>query len=304
MTSLKNKYLIVISGPTGIGKTGLSINIAKNLETEIISADSRQFYKELKIGTAAPSSEQLSEVNHYCIGNKSINDYYSIYKFEQDVLNILEKLFNKSNTVILTGGSGLYIDAVCLGVDDIPDIDETIRLKVLKKYEEEGIEGLRFDLKTLDPEFYVKADLRNPKRMMRALEVCLMTGKPFSGFRKGLETKRNFKTIWIGLNRDRDELYHIINERVDKMIDDGLVDEAKKFHPLKHLNSLNAVGYKELFGYFDGDYSLEKAIELIKRNSRRYAKRQLTWFNKNKNISWFHPDESHNIINYIQQHLV
>lgn len=280
----------------------MSIRIAREVDTEIISADSRQFYRELKIGTAAPSLDQLSKVNHHCVGNKSVNDYYSIYMFEQDVLNILESLFNKSDSVIMTGGSGLYIDALCSGVDDIPDIDETIRLRVLKKYEEEGIEGLRFDLKTLDHEFYEKADLRNPKRLMRALEVCLKTGKPFSSFRKGFQTDRNFIPIWIGLNRDRKELYEIINKRVDKMLENGLVDEAREFYPLKHLNSLNTVGYKELFGYFDGELTLEKAIELIKRNSRRYAKRQLTWFNKNKKITWFHPDEFSNIINHIRDY--
>ena len=298
-----NKYLFVIVGPTGIGKTELSIGIAEKLKTEIISADSRQFYRELKIGTAAPDSGQLKKIKHHFIGNRSIAEYYSIFMFEQDVLKILDNLYSKYGSVIMTGGSGLYIDAVCSGVDDIPDIEEQIREEILKKYEKEGIEGLRFDIKKLDPYFYDSADLKNPKRLMRALEVCVMTGKPFSSFRKGSLVKRPFNIKLIGLNRDREELYNIINKRVDKMIEEGLIEEAKEFYSKKHLNSLNTVGYKELFPFFDGEYPIDRAIELIKRNSRRYAKRQLTWFNKNKNIKWFHPDDEEDIIEYIHSEI-
>jgi len=299
MNNSARKFLIVVVGPTGIGKTELCINLAIKLNTEIISADSRQFYRELQIGTAAPTIEQLSRVNHHCVGNKSITDYYSIFKFEQDVLGILDNLFTGTRNVILTGGSGLYVDAVCSGVDDIPDIDDDIRLAVLKKFNEEGIEGIRFEIRRLDPEYYNSADLKNPKRLIRALEVCLMTGRPYSSFRTGKIVKRPFEIIWLGLNRERSELYEIINHRVDKMFEEGLLDEARSLEKHKKLNSLNTVGYKELFPYLDGDYSLDKAVELIKRNSRRYAKRQLTWFNKNKLIKWFHPDEINNIIKYI-----
>lgn len=293
------KFLIVIAGPTGIGKTGLSINIAGKLHAEIISADSRQFYRELGIGAAAPTTEQLEAVKHHCVGNKSVKDYYSIYKFEQDVLDILQNIYLKSDTAIMTGGSGLYIDAVCKGVDDIPDIDESIRKDVLHKYREEGVEGIRFEIKKLDPDYYDIADLKNPKRLIRALEVCKMTGKAFSSFRTGLSVKRTFNIIQIGLNRDRKELYDLINLRVDNMINKGLVKEAKALFEHRGLNSLNTVGYKELFPYFEGVYSLERAIDLIKRNSRRYAKRQLTWFNKNKNIRWFHPDDQEGILDYL-----
>ncbi len=299
MSILDNKYLIVIVGPTGIGKTELSIKIASRLQTEIVSADSRQFYKDLKIGTAAPTAEQLATIRHHCIGNKSAEDYYSIYMFEQDVLNILAKLYLDSDFAIMTGGSGLYIDAVCKGVDDIPDIDDKIRNDILQKYKEEGIEGLRFEIKRLDPEYYEEADLRNPKRLIRALEVCIMTGKPFSAFHKGIEVSRPFKILWIGLNRDRQELYDLINLRVDTMIKNGLLEEVKSLSKYRNLNALNTVGYKELFPYFDGEYSIERAIELIKRNSRRYAKRQLTWFNRNDEIRWFHPDNSEGILEYI-----
>ena len=296
-------YLIVILGPTAIGKTDLSIEIAQNFDTCIISADSRQIYKELKIGTAIPSNEQLNAVQHYFIGNKSIHDYYNASMYECEVIDLLSKLFKDKKAVILTGGSGMYIDAVCNGIDDLPTIDADLRNELKTKFNEEGIEGLRFDLKKLDPKYYAEVDLRNPKRILKALEVCIMTGKPYSYYRTNTKKKRDFEIIKIGLNREREELYHIINIRVDKMIEDGLVDEAKKFYKFKNYNSLNTVGYKELFGYFDNEYSLYKAIELIKRDSRRYAKRQLSWFNRDKTINWFHRNEKNEIFKFINQKL-
>ncbi len=294
------KTLIVIVGPTGIGKTDLGIYLAKKLGTEILSADSRQFYRELKIGTAVPSDEQLNTVKHHFIGNKSIHDYYNASSFEFEVIELLSRLFKEKNQLILLGGSGMYVDAVCTGIDDLPEIDQKLRTQLLKKYEKEGIESLRFELKKLDPDYYAITDLKNHKRLLKALEITIMTGQPYSSFRKGVVKKRDFKIIKIGLNIERDALYKGIDNRVDKMLKKGLVDEAKQFHPLKRMNSLNTVGYKELFPYFEGKYSLDRAVELIKRNSRRYAKRQLSWFNRDKEIKWFEPGEKEKIFNFVQ----
>ncbi|MCF6240368.1 MAG: tRNA (adenosine(37)-N6)-dimethylallyltransferase MiaA [Bacteroidales bacterium] len=296
---MDNKTLIVIVGPTGIGKTDLGIYLAQKLDTEIISADSRQFFRELKIGTAVPDAEQLKAVKHHFIGNKSIHDYYNASSFEFEVIDLLKKRFVEKNHMIMLGGSGMYVDAVCKGIDDLPEIDMEIRNSLIKKFETEGIESLRFELKRLDPDYYAIADLKNPKRLLKALEITLQTGKPYSTFRTKTTKKRDFKIIKIGLNMDREKLYKRIEERVDKMIESGLVNEAKQFIRYKHLNSLNTVGYKELFPYFDGEYSLERAIELIKRNSRRYAKRQLSWFNRDKEIRWFQPDEAEKILNFV-----
>ncbi len=295
--------LIVINGPTAIGKTDLSIYLAKKLDTEIISADSRQFYKELKIGTAVPDNAQLKSVKHHFIGNKSIHDYYNASSFEFEVINLLKKLFLKTNQVIMVGGSGMYVDAVCKGIDDLPEIDMEIRSSLIKKFETEGIESLRFELKRLDPDYYAVADLKNPKRLLKALEITLQTGKPYSTFRTKTIKKRDFNILKIGLNMDREKLYERIELRVDKMIENGLIDEAKQFIEYKKLNSLNTVGYKELFPYLEGEYSLERAIELIKRNTRRYAKRQLSWFNRDKEINWFMPDEKEKILNFILKNL-
>jgi len=294
------KNLIVIIGPTGIGKTDLSIEIAQKLNTEIISCDSRQIYKELKIGTAVPSDVQLNKVKHHFIGNKSIYDYYNASMFEVEVLELLEKLFLKFENVIMTGGSGLYVDAVCNGIDDLPTIEQELRTDLMQRLNTEGIESLRMQLKMLDPDYYKQADIRNPKRILKALEVTLQTGKPYSTFLTKSKRTRDFKITKIGLQRDRDELYERINLRVEQMINDGLIDEAKMFYKDKHLNSLNTVGYKELFDYFDGNISLEKAIELIKRNSRHYAKRQISWFGRDKEISWFHPEYKDEIIEFIR----
>ncbi|HAN18658.1 MAG: tRNA (adenosine(37)-N6)-dimethylallyltransferase MiaA [Bacteroidetes bacterium GWC2_33_15] len=294
------KKLIVIIGPTGIGKTDLSIEIAQELNTEIISCDSRQIYKELKIGTAVPTNIQLNKVKHHFIGNKSIYDYYNASMFEVEVLELLDKLFLKNETVIMTGGSGLYIDAVCKGIDDLPTIDQELRAELINRLNKEGIESLRMHLKMLDPDYYKEADIRNPKRILKALEVTLQTGKPYSTFLTKPRRTRDFKIVKIGLQRNRNELYERINLRVDQMIDDGLIDEARIFYKDRLLNSLNTVGYKELFDYFDGSSTLEKAIELIKQNSRHYAKRQISWFGRDKEIAWFHSDRKNEILEFIR----
>jgi len=291
--------LIVIVGPTGIGKTDLSINIAKHLDTHIISSDSRQVYSELKIGTAPPRPEQLSEIKHYMIANKSIHDYYNASMYELEVIDLIKNISQQKDSVLLVGGSGMYVDAVCYGIDDLPNIDQDLRNSLIKKYNNEGIESIRFDLKILDFETYKKIDLHNSKRILKALEISIQTGIPYSKFLTKNKKKRDFEIIKIGLNRERAELHQRINQRVDIMVTDGLVNEAKIFYKYKDNNSLNTVGYKELFAHFDGEYDFETAIELIKRNSRRYARRQLTWFNKYSDIEWFHPLEEQKIINYI-----
>jgi tRNA dimethylallyltransferase len=299
--SLNNNFLIIILGPTGIGKTNLSIEIAKHFDTEIISSDSRQIYKELKIGTAVPSEEQLQTVRHHFIGNKSIFDYYNVSMYEIEVNDFLSDFYKNKSIALLVGGSGMYIDAVCNGIDDLPQIDFQIRNELQQKFENEGIESLRFELKRLDPDHYLKVDLKNHKRILKALEICLQTGKTYTSFLTNPQKKRNFKTIKIGLNRNRTELHDIINQRVDKMVEEGLIDEAKTFYQYRNLNSLNTVGYKEFFDYLDGKTDLETAIELLKRNTRRYARRQLTWFHKDTEIKWFEPHQKKEIIDYINQ---
>lgn len=286
-----SKKLIVITGPTGVGKTDLSIEIAQMLDTVIISSDSRQIYKELKIGTAVPSHEQLQAVKHYFIGSQSIHDYYNASEFEFAVIGLLKELFKEKDIVVMTGGSMLYIDAVCKGIDDLPTVDTEIRKKLIAQFEREGIESLRFDLKRLDPIYYKEVDLKNPKRLLKALEICLMTGKPYSSFRTNKKKKRDFEILKIALERPREILYERINKRVDKMIEAGLIEEAKHFFEYRHLNSLNTVGYKELFAHWEGKCSLEKAIELIKRNSRHYAKRQLSWFKRDPEVHWFNAND-------------
>ena len=297
------KTLIVITGPTGIGKTDLSIELAQMLDTYIISSDSRQIYKELKIGVARPSEKDLAKVKHFMIANKSVYDYYSAGKYELEVLDILKDVFKSKDTVLLVGGSGMYIDAVCKGIDALPDADQEIRKQLTEKYEKEGIESLRFDLKRLDPEQYKIIDLNNPKRLLRAVEVCIQTGKTYTSFLSKANKKRDFKILKIGLEREREELYNRINKRVDLMIEEGLLEEAKQFLKDKNLNSFNTVGYKELFPYFEGKYDLEEAVRLIKRNSRRYAKRQITWFKRDKDYIWFHPDKKQAIFEFILQNI-
>jgi tRNA dimethylallyltransferase len=297
------KTLVTIVGPTGIGKTDLSIKLALEIDAEIISADSRQFYRELKIGTAMPEMHQLSAVNHHFVGHLSILDYYNASMFEIDVLKLLDDLYKTKNQAVMVGGSGMYIDVVCNGIDDLPDIDQEIRNQLQEKFEKEGIESLRFELKRLDPEYYKIVDLKNPKRILKGLEICLMTGKTYTSFRTSIKKERNFTILKIGLNMDREKLYKRIDTRVDKMIEDGLIDEAREFYPHRNLNSLKTVGYKELFECFDGNYDLDKAIELIKRNSRHYAKRQLTWFARDKEIKWFEPDDYKGIMGFIHSNL-
>ncbi|MCK5822572.1 MAG: tRNA (adenosine(37)-N6)-dimethylallyltransferase MiaA [Bacteroidales bacterium] len=298
-----NKNLIVILGPTGIGKTDLSIDIAKELNTCIISSDSRQIYEELKIGTAVPSDEQLKKVKHYFIANKSIYDYYNASQFEFEVIDLLNELFKTTNNVLLVGGSGMYIDAVCNGIDDLPTIDDEVRQNLLTRLDNEGIDSLRIELHKIDPDYYLIADVKNPKRIIKALEVFIMTGKPYSSFLTKNKKERDFNIIKIGLNIDRQKLYERINLRVDIMIENGLEDEARKFYKDKNLNALNTVGYKEFFEYFDNKITLDKAIELIKRNSRHYAKRQLSWFNRDKSIKWFAPSEKEVVIDFINSEI-
>ena len=294
------KTLIVILGPTGIGKSDLSINIARHFNTEIISADSRQIFRELSIGTAVPSPSDLKRVKHHLIQNLSIHDDYNASKYETDALEIINHLFKSKDIVILCGGSMLYIDAVCKGIDTIPDVNKQIHEQILKEYNEQGIEHLRFKLKKLDPVYYNKVDLKNTNRIIHALDITLTTGKPYSSFRTGEKKQRPFKIIKIGLNTDRQKLYDRINRRVDKMIKNGLIEEAKSVYPYHKLNALNTVGYKELFDYFDKKSELHDVIKKIKTNTRHYAKKQLTWFTKDDEIHWFQPSMEKEIINFIQ----
>jgi tRNA dimethylallyltransferase len=295
---MKN-ILIVLLGPTGVGKTDISINIASHFKCEIISADSRQFFREMRIGTAIPSELQLQTIKHHFIRFLSIEDYYSSSLFERDVLDLLPQLFSKNNVTIMSGGSGMYIDAVCNGIDEIPDIDPSVREKYIARYRKEGIEGLKATLKQLDPVHYTKVDLNNYKRILRALEICETAGRPYSSFLKKQKRERDFGIIKIGIERSREDLYHRINSRVDEMVRLGLEEEARQLYNFRNLNALNTVGYREYFEFFDGNISMEKAIELIKRNSRRYAKRQLTWWGKDKEIRWFKPGELKEIIEFI-----
>ena len=276
--------LLIITGPTAVGKTEYAIEMAKSLNTEIISCDSRQMYREMRIGTAVPSEKELTTVKHHFIGNISIHDYYNVSMFEQDCLQLLEQLFTKHETVVMTGGSGLYIDAICKGIDDFPTVDVEIRKTVAGWFNAEGIEYLRRQLKVLDPEHYSKVDLRNHKRIMKAIEVCLQTGKPYSSFLTAQQRKRPFDVEKIIINRPREELYERINRRTTMMMEQGLLEEVKTLYPFRHLNALNTVGYKELFAYIDGHYDLDAAVELIRRNTRRYAKRQLTWLARDTKV--------------------
>ncbi|MDR2383074.1 MAG: tRNA (adenosine(37)-N6)-dimethylallyltransferase MiaA [Prevotellaceae bacterium] len=283
--------LLVLLGATGIGKTDLSINLAKYFGTEIVSADSRQAYKELDIGTAPPSPAQLAEVRHHFVKSHSIFDDYTAGKYEIEALETIDRLFETNDFVWLVGGSGLYIDAVCKGIDDIPGADAELRKSIVERFETEGIESLRFELTRLDPDIYNVIDIHNPRRVMRALEACISSGKPYSSLRKNFAKSRPFKIVKIGLTIDRNLLYERINTRVDKMLDAGLENEARTLYRFKELNALKTVGYRELFDYFEGKTSLDESVELIKRNTRRYAKRQISWFARYPEIKWFHPDD-------------
>ena len=294
-----DKTLIVITGPTAVGKTRLCIDIAKHFDIPIINADSRQIYKELKIGTARPTDEEMLEVKHYFVGTLSLDDYYSASLYEQQVLALLEEQFKTHDFALMSGGSMMYIDAVCNGIDDIPTIDDGTRETMKRRLQEEGLEKLCEELKQLDPEYYEIVDRQNPKRVVHALEICTMTGQTYTSFRKREQKRRPFRVVKIGLNRERTELYDRINARVDKMMANGFLKEAEGLFERKDLNALNTVGYKELFDYFEGRWTLKEAIERIKGNTRRYARKQLTWYKKDEQMKWFHPDQKEDIINYI-----
>ncbi|CCZ80783.1 tRNA dimethylallyltransferase 1 [Odoribacter laneus] len=294
------KRLIVLLGPTGVGKTELSIEIARHFHTSIISCDSRQIYREMRIGTAVPSREQLSAVPHFFIHTLSVKDYYNSWQFEQQALDKIRELHHTAEVVLLVGGSMMYIDALCKGIDDIPTIDPELREQLMNRMEVEGVEAIRDLLKKLDPVFYAQVDLNNAKRVLHAVEVCMMAGKPYSSLRTNQPKKREFDILKIGLNREKTELYDRIDKRVDIMLEEGLEGEARSLYPLRHLNPLNTVGYKEFFEYFDNKIDYEEAVRLIKRNSRRYAKKQLSWFRRDTAIHWFHPDDKENIFRWIE----
>lgn len=297
------KTLLVLIGPTGVGKTELSLRLAEKFGSPIISSDSRQLYADLKIGTAAPTPEQLNKVPHHFVGTLKLTDYYSAAQYEAEVLKLLEKLFQSKDVIVMTGGSMMYVDAVCKGIDDIPTVDKETRELLIHRYEAEGLERLCSELKLLDPEYYKIVDLKNPKRVIHALEICYMTGKTYTSFRTRSTRERPFHILKIGLTRDREELYERINRRVDIMMEDGLLEEVKSVYPYKHLNSLNTVGYKELFNYLDGVWDLPFAIEKIKQNSRIYSRKQMTWFKRDNEITWFHPDQEVDIMDYIKKKL-
>lgn len=293
--------LVVILGPTGVGKTELCLRVAEHFGIPIINADSRQVFREIPIGTAAPTAEQQERVKHFFVGNLSLNDYYSASIFEEDVMDLLAGYYNESRKLaLMAGGSMMYIDSVCNGIDDIPTVDVNTREEMKHRYQEEGLEALCAELKKLDPDYYNIVDKKNPKRVVHALEICKMTGKPYTSFRKNERKQRPFNILKIGLNREREELYSRINSRVDGMVANGLIDEAHRVYPQRGLNALNTVGYKELFDFFDGKCSEEEAIFRIKCDSRKYCRKQLTWFRRDTEITWFHPDNIEEIIKYIE----
>ncbi|MBO7598896.1 MAG: tRNA (adenosine(37)-N6)-dimethylallyltransferase MiaA [Bacteroidales bacterium] len=299
------KHLIIITGPTASGKTDLAVTLAEHFDTEIISADSRQIFKEMRIGTAVPDDEVLHRVKHHFIQTRSVKEYYNAFMYETEVIDLLEQqLFVNHDVVIMCGGSMMYVDAVCNGIDLIPDPDMEVRNRLWQQFENEGIEPLRQQLLQLDPDYYKICDLNNHKRIIKALEVSIQTGKPYSSFRTGNKKQRSFSIIKIGVNYPREILHQRINQRVDKMIGEGLLDEAQSLYSLKHLNSLNTVGYRELFDFFDNKTSLETAVELIKRNTRRYARKQISWFNGDNDLVWFQPDKVDDIINYCNSKII
>ena len=292
--------LIVITGPTAVGKTALTIELARHYDTPVINADSRQIYRELKIGTAAPSDEQQQQARHYFVGTKSIHDYYNASMYEQEVMSLLSESTTQIN--LLAGGSMMYIDAVCNGIDDIPTVRDDIREEMKRRYQEEGLEALCADLQRLDPEHYAIVDRQNYRRVIHALEICYQTDKTYTSFRTQAKKERPFQIVKIGLNCERDILYNRINARVDEMMERGLMQEAESLYAFRQLNALNTVGYKELFDYMDGRWSLEEAIERIKGNTRRYARKQLTWFKRDQQVQWFRPDQKDEILKYIAQY--
>ncbi len=292
--------LIVITGPTAVGKTALTIELARYYNTPVINADSRQIYRELKIGTAAPSEEQLKQARHYFVGTKSIHDYYNASMYEQEVMSLLSESTTQIN--LLAGGSMMYIDAVCNGIDDIPTVRDDIREEMKRRYQEEGLEALCADLQRLDPEHYAIVDRQNYRRVIHALEICYQTGKTYTSFRTQAKKERPFRIVKIGLNCERDILYNKINARVDEMMENGLLQETESLYKFRQLNALNTVGYKELFDYMDGCWPLEEAVERIKGNTRRYARKQLTWFKRDEQMQWFRPNQKDEILKYITQY--
>lgn len=293
------KTLVVLLGPTGVGKTELSLKLAELLHSPILNADSRQMYRDIPVGTAAPTQDILKRVPHYFVGTLGLEDYYSAARFESDVMALTGKLFQTHDVLLLSGGSMMYIDAVCNGIDDIPTIDDETREMMREKYKKEGLEQLQQELKLLDPEYAGIVDMKNHKRVIHALEICYMTGRTYTSFRCREQKKRPFRILKIGLQRDREELYARINNRVDDMLKNGLLEEAETVYPHRSLNSLNTVGFKELFNYLDGTWSFELAVEKIKRSTRIYSRKQMTWFKRDKSIHWFHPDDESAILSLL-----
>jgi len=294
--------LVVITGPTAVGKTALTIKLAQYYNVPVINADSRQIYRELKIGTAAPTAEQLQQVKHYFVGTKSIDDYYNASMYEQEVMKLLDTHRERSTVHVLSGGSMMYIDAVCNGIDDIPTVRDDIRREMKRRYEDEGLEALCDELRQLDPEHYAVVDLKNHRRVIHALEICHQTGQTYTSFRTQQKKQRPFRIVKIGLNREREELYQRINQRVDQMMQDGLLEEVRGLMDKRETNALNTVGYKELFNYLDGLWTLDEAVERIKGNTRRYARKQLTWYKRDEKMRWFHPDQIEEILNYLKHY--
>ncbi len=297
-TSSSVPTLIVLVGPTGIGKTDLSLRLAEHFACPILNADSRQLYRDIPIGTAAPTAEELQRVRHHFVGLLGLDAYYSAAKYEEEALRVLQAEFAKTNVCLLSGGSMMYVDAVCNGIDDIPTVDDETRALLKERYATEGLSPLVAELRLLDPEYYAVCDLRNPKRVVHALEICYMTGRTFTSFRRGHKAERPFRIVKIGLERPREELFARINSRVDVMVENGLLDEAKRVLAFRAYNSLNTVGFKELFQWLDGEWTLDFALEKIRRNTRVYAKKQMTWFKKDEAIRWFHPDDVDGILAY------
>ena len=300
---MDNKFLIVIAGPTAVGKTAMAVEIAKAFDTVVLSADSRQFFREMSIGTARPTEAEMQGVPHYFIASHSITEDYNVGRYEADAMQLLNKLFAEKDIIVMAGGTGLYIEAVCNGMDEVPQADEKIREELSAIYEEQGLQALHEMLKEKDPAYYEQVDLQNTHRVMRAIEVCLITGKPYSSFRKGEKKKRGFSVIKIGLTMERAALYERINLRVDEMMRHGLLDEARSLYDHRHRNALQTVGYKEVFDHLEGRIDHEAAVDLIKRNTRRFAKRQLTWFRRDESIAWFEPKQKQEIIDHIQQEI-
>lgn len=295
------KTLITLQGPTGVGKTELSLRLAEFFDTCILNADSRQVYRDIPIGTAAPTEAERQRVPHHFVGMLALDDYYSAAQYESDVLQLLnDEVFPQKDVAILSGGSMMYIDAVCKGIDDIPTIDAETREMMRERYEREGLEPLAEELRLLDPDYYAECDIRNPKRVVHALEICYMTGRTYTSFRVRRKAHRPFRIIKVGLQREREELYARINRRVDSMMQDGWLDEARRVLPFRHCNSLNTVGYKELFKYLDGEWELDFALEKIRRNTRVYSRKQMTWFRRDEEVRWFHPEDENGILDYLQ----